>query len=261
LFAGAAGYYARYRPGYPAELVAEVVRRFALKGSGRLLDLGCGTGQVTIPLASHVREAVGVDPELDMLIEAAGCARAAGVGNIRWVRGHAEDLPPTLGQFQLVTIGRAVHWMNRRKVLNTLAGMLVPSGGLVIAGDSCLVRPATAWQRAIEAVQSRFLGPAASANGTLLADEDHEMVLRRYGFRCVERTVYEFSRRWSVETVLGYLYSTSLPLRQLLGERLAAFEREITAVLLASNPRDEFFEPVHLEVVFARSPAPPTAVP
>ncbi|WP_353615266.1 MULTISPECIES: class I SAM-dependent methyltransferase [unclassified Mycobacterium] len=41
-----------------------------LDGAGRLLDLGCGTGQLALPLAGHVTEAVGVDPEADMLTEA-----------------------------------------------------------------------------------------------------------------------------------------------------------------------------------------------
>jgi hypothetical protein len=63
LFAGAAGFYARYRPGYPAELVAEVVRRFALTGAGRLLDLGCGTGQLTIPLTDQASTALLIHPE------------------------------------------------------------------------------------------------------------------------------------------------------------------------------------------------------
>ena len=45
--------------------------RFRLDGTGRLLDLGCGTGQLVIPLAAHVAEAVGMDPEPEMLVEAA----------------------------------------------------------------------------------------------------------------------------------------------------------------------------------------------
>ncbi|MFE3961036.1 methyltransferase domain-containing protein [Nocardia sp. NPDC059091] len=71
LFADTAWHYARYRPGYPSEFLDEIVRSFQLDGSGRLLDLGCGTGQLTVPLSKHVREAVGVDPEPQMLIEAA----------------------------------------------------------------------------------------------------------------------------------------------------------------------------------------------
>ena len=77
LFTGAAWWYARYRPGYPAPFFRHLITRFGLDGTGRLLDLGCGTGQLRLPLAPQVADAVGVDPQLEMLAEAAG-ARAAG---------------------------------------------------------------------------------------------------------------------------------------------------------------------------------------
>jgi hypothetical protein len=40
LFTGTAWHYARYRPGYPQELLDDIVERFHLDGTGRLLDLG-----------------------------------------------------------------------------------------------------------------------------------------------------------------------------------------------------------------------------
>jgi ubiquinone/menaquinone biosynthesis C-methylase UbiE len=87
LFEGTAWHYARYRPGYPQPFFDDLVERFGLDGTGRLLDLGCGTGQLAIPLAAHVAEAVGMDPEPEMLVEAARCAQAAGVTNATWAQG------------------------------------------------------------------------------------------------------------------------------------------------------------------------------
>ena len=54
LFAGTAWHYARYRPGYPPAFLDDLTQRLGLDGTGRLLDLGCGTGQLTLPLAAHV---------------------------------------------------------------------------------------------------------------------------------------------------------------------------------------------------------------
>lgn len=113
LFAGTAWYYRRYRPGYPEAFLADIVSHFHLDGTGRLLDLGCGTGQLTIPLAGHVAAAIGMDPESEMLTEAAGRAQAAHVTNVTWAQGSSVDLPGELGHFRLVSMGRSFHWMNR----------------------------------------------------------------------------------------------------------------------------------------------------
>jgi 2-polyprenyl-3-methyl-5-hydroxy-6-metoxy-1,4-benzoquinol methylase len=159
LFAGTGAFYARFRPGYLKVFFDDVIRRFDLNGSGRLLDLGCGTGQLTIPIAGHVAEAIGMDPEPDMLTEAAEHAAANKVGNVTWVRGGSADLPGRLGRFRLVTMGRSFHWMDREQLLTTLADMVDDQGGLVIANDGCLARSTTPWQHIIEEVQHQFLGP------------------------------------------------------------------------------------------------------
>src|SRR3981081_1378157 len=85
LFAGTAWYYARYRPNYPTVFFDDVVDRFGLDGTGRLLDLGCGTGQLTIPLAPHFTEAVSMDPEPDMLAEWMAAIRTALKGRSSWM--------------------------------------------------------------------------------------------------------------------------------------------------------------------------------
>jgi hypothetical protein len=67
----------------------------------------------------------------------------------------------------------------------------------------------------------------------------------------LHRLVYEFTRAWTIDRTIGYLYSTSLPLRRLLGDRRAAFEEEVTDALLAIDPSGRFTEPVALEVLIA----------
>src|SRR5262245_46036433 len=178
LFAGTAWHYARYRPAYPPAFFDDLIARFGLDGSGRLLDLGCGTGQLTLPLAKHVAEAVGVDREPDMLTEAARQARAAHITNVALAQGDSADLPLELGLFRLVTMGRSFHWMDREHVLAALDHMVGDGGGLVIANDSCLVRPVTAWQHAIDDVQRRFM-PKNFAPPDPPPGEPHEAVLAR----------------------------------------------------------------------------------
>lgn len=252
LFAGAAWHYARYRPGYPVWLFEEIVRRFRDDGTGRVLDLGCGTGQLTVPLAGYFREVVGVDPQPEMLVEAASRAGALEVANVRWFEGGAAGLPSGVGRFDLVTMGRSFHWMDREQVLGVLHDVVGDGGGLVIANDSCLVRPVTAWQRAVEEIQERYM-PGGRRPAVPLADaaRTHEEVLRDSPFPNVDRVVHEFERAWTVEKVIGYLYSTSLPVLRLLGGRRPQFEEEVGFALDAYAVDGRLIEPVGLEVHFA----------
>ncbi|MEU2092294.1 class I SAM-dependent methyltransferase [Nocardia beijingensis] len=254
LFAGTAWHYARYRPGYPQEFLDDMIERLDLDGTGRLLELGCGTGQLTLPLAAHVAEAVGMDPEPDMLSEASRLAREQSVTNVIWTQGASADLPGNLGSFTLVTMGRSFHWMDREQVLTALDDMVNDDGSLVIANDSCLIRPTTTWQQAIEEVQRTFLPPQHQHGPTPAADprQTHEQVLANSPFRQVNRQVYEFLRPWTIEQAIGYLYSTSLPLRRLLGDQQTAFEDAVTNTLLAIDPAGHFTEPVAMEVLTAR---------
>lgn len=252
LFAGTAWHYARFRPDYPSGLVDDVVAEFDLDGTGRLLDLGCGTGQLTVPLARHVAEAIGMDPEDDMLAEAAERARAANVFNVSWVQGASTDLPGPYGRFRLVTMGRSFHWMDREAVVTALDRMVDVAGGIVIANDGCLIRPTTAWQRAIDDVQHRFL-PDWQAGAPIPANahEAHDEILARSAFSRVNRRSLEFTRSWTIDQALGYLYSTSLPLLELLGDQRADFERDVTDALLSIDAGGLFLEPVTLEVLTA----------
>ena len=253
LFAGTAWHYARYRPGYPAVVIADLIERLGLDGTGRLLDLGCGTGQLTLPLAAHVAEAVGMDPEPEMLHEAARLGREQAVANVVWLQGNSADLPGELGDFRLVTMGRSFHWMDRQQVLTALDEMVDEDGALVIANDSNLILPSTPWQQAIQDIQRRFL-PKEYQHAQPPAPhilQTHEQILANSAFRQVNRQVYEFNRPWTIEQAIGYFYSTSLPLRRLLGDRQAAFEDTVTEALLAIEPSGQFTEPVALEVLTA----------
>ena len=67
LFGSAVAYYAQYRPGYPRDLADALAARAGLDGTQRVLDIGCGTGQITIPLARHAQAVMAIDPIPGML--------------------------------------------------------------------------------------------------------------------------------------------------------------------------------------------------
>src|SRR5687767_15081390 len=105
LFASTAEYYVRYRPGYPAAVLDRLRAAFGLDGTGWLLDLGCGTGELARPLHADFEGAVGVDSSPEMVAEAQRQSEHAGITNIRWLCMPAEEISGRLGRFCLVTLG------------------------------------------------------------------------------------------------------------------------------------------------------------
>ncbi|WP_243715647.1 bifunctional 2-polyprenyl-6-hydroxyphenol methylase/3-demethylubiquinol 3-O-methyltransferase UbiG [Micromonospora sp. KC207] len=136
LFEGAAAYYERGRLPYAEGFAAALADALGLDGSGRLLDVGCGPGTVTVPLAGWFAEAVGMDPDAGMLARARLRAARDGVGNVRWVRARAEALPAGLGRFRAVVFAQSFHWTVRDSVAATVRGMLLPGGAFVHVSDA-----------------------------------------------------------------------------------------------------------------------------
>jgi len=116
LYRGAAGYYERFRLPYPDAMIADLARRAAPSGRGRLLDLACGTGQLAFPLRGWFAEVWAVDAEPGMTEVVRAKATAAGAVRLRAVTVSAEDLDAGPGRFELIVIGNAFHRLRRALV-------------------------------------------------------------------------------------------------------------------------------------------------
>lgn len=254
LFAGSARAYATGRVAYPPELAGELARALELDGSGVLLDVGCGPGSLTLPLAPHVALAVGVDADADMLAEGARLAAAQQVPNVRWRHLRAEELPADLPRPRLVTFAQSFHWMDRPRVAAIVRAHLAPGGRLVhvgatthegVEGPEPLAHPRPP-RREVAALVEAHLGPRQTPRQRVLAGRrpgDEDDVFRAAGFagpqrielpgRVVER---------SEEEVAASVYSLSSSTPHLFGDRLAAFDAELRALLTAASDHGRFSE-------------------
>lgn len=262
LFAGTAWYYARFRPRYPRELIDSVVTSLRLDGTGQLLDLGCGTGALARALAPHVAGVTGVDPEPEMLAEAAELAAREGIRNIRWLRGTAADLPHLYrqaGLFHAVTVGDAFHWMDRDATLRALDALVAPAGGVALATNGGSIWSGGAsWHRVTREVIQRWLGPErrAGAGGYTPPPDRFEDSLARSPFRHTSTRRFSIERAWDLDRLVGLLYSTSFCSPRVLGNRREAFETDLRASLLALDPRGVYREVVAPEVWLGRRALP-----
>ncbi|HEX7101143.1 MAG TPA: class I SAM-dependent methyltransferase [Nitrolancea sp.] len=248
IFAGTAAYYARFRPGYPAEFLMHVIERFGLDGQGRLLDLGCGTGQLALPLAPYVAEAVGLDPDPMMLAEAAASAARAGIRNVRWLRGSDSDLDRLsheIGPLRLALMGRSFHWMEQEALLRSLDKLIEPGGGVVVVSDEERVWAGQeTWHETIRQAIHRWLGPQRRA-GSGNYEVEHvpfDETFSASPFPRVEHYHLTVERAPTIDEIVGYLYSTSFCSPAVLGDKQAAFEADLRQQLSAYDHLTESIE-------------------
>ena len=115
-FASTVALYEELRPPYPPAFFRRVAGQLELRSDHALIDLGTGPGLLALGFAPYVGRIVGVDPEPAM-IAAARTAAARVSRTLTLIEGKAEELPTDLGSFDVITVGRALHWMDRDATL------------------------------------------------------------------------------------------------------------------------------------------------
>jgi SAM-dependent methyltransferase len=254
IYRGSAAYYVHGRPPYSRALVPTLAAEVGLDGSGRLLDVGCGPGVLTIALAGCFAEAIGLDPDAEMLAEGARRAAEAGVGNIRWVQALAEDIPTLdLGRFSLMTFGQSFHWTDRERVAEAVYEILEPGGALALIAHVHDGRPQPSGPAyppiphdAIRALLDRYLGPRRRAGQGFASPptDRYEDALARTRFG-TPREIFCPGRPDIVQDIDGVLanyFSTSFAAPHLFGERRAQFEADVRAELAARSPSGLFWD-------------------
>jgi len=267
IYLGAAAHYRYGRPAYSPELEAVLAQETGLDGNGRLLDAGCGPGVLTVRLAHLFQQAVGLDPDADMLAEGRRAAGEQGVLNIRWVQALAEDLPAAApGPYRLVTFGLSFHWTEEQRVAEIIFDMLEPGGALALIAHTVTGRPRPPGPGApaiphdeIRALVEEYLGTTRRAGQGTVPERSQRLedVLARTRFGVPQQLFVPGIpdlQRDSESVLSGYLsLSSSAP--HLYRDRLDDFATEVRALLASRSPDGIFWDwPGDTEVLLARKP-------
>lgn len=137
------------RPPYPDGVIDQLAELAGPRGT--VLDLGCGTGEITRRLAPRVGRVDAVDPSAAMLASARS-APGGDLPNLRWILGAAEDAPLD-PPYDLVYAAAALHWMDWAVTLPRIRAALTPDGPLAIVGNGTAPVP---WAADAQVVIDRY---------------------------------------------------------------------------------------------------------
>ena len=116
----------KHRPPYSPELLDELKR--ISPPNPRILDIGCGCGDLTLLLANISDNVDAVDFSKNMINEA---QKRPNSEVVNWYVGKVEEQPLT-GHYDLITSAQSLHWMEWEIVFPKLKSLLKPSGFFVI---------------------------------------------------------------------------------------------------------------------------------
>jgi len=130
VFNQVAAEYDRHRPTYPEQLIDLACLLAGLERGDQVLEIGCGTGQLTHSLLARGLRVTAIEPGAQL----AGLAqqRLEGTGELDLVNARFEDARPFREHFRAVFSASAVHWVDPDVGWQRAADALVPDGTLAL---------------------------------------------------------------------------------------------------------------------------------
>ena len=125
--------YLKYRPTFGEDIFNTIVQ-FCQESSScdfnLAVDVGCGSGQSSVPLTKYFQKVIGIDSSRAQLERA-----PKGFCNLQFFEGKGEDLSAVhSSQVDLVTTAQALHWMNKSVFFQEADRILKPGGSLIVYG-------------------------------------------------------------------------------------------------------------------------------
>ena len=210
-FERGAGAYERWRPEFPAALFDDVAEIAGSRLSGRVLEIGAGTGRATLPLLARGASVDVVEPSADMLAVLSGRLAAAGLdGRCRLRRATFEDVDPS-AVYDVVVAAQSFHWADPTTRWSRLASLLRGGGHGFLFWNGWLLDGAAHDLDAVRQLYAvRGQGLAADVDDhraqTAWAESEIEAV---QGLALAEARTYAWDRRLPVDGYLGLLRTVS----------------------------------------------------
>ncbi len=188
-FARQAETFAVWAENVDADVGARFGAALGAAARGRLIDIACGPGVVTAALAPNAAAVVAFDATEPMLAKARARCAKAGIRNVEFKIGDAENLPFAEAEFDGAVTRAAVHHFARpQRAFDEMFRVLRPSGAVVIAD---VVSSEDADESRLHNAIERLRDPS---HVRMLPASELDACVRRAGFCDLEAATWDMDR-------------------------------------------------------------------
>jgi SAM-dependent methyltransferase len=118
------------RPGYPAALIEDILRLSRIPARGRILEIGCGTGQATKPFADRGYRMTCLD--IGTNLAAMARRKFHGYDNVTVIAESFENWNPGATKYHLVIAATSFHWLDPAIRYTKVSQILRQGGSLAV---------------------------------------------------------------------------------------------------------------------------------
>jgi ubiquinone/menaquinone biosynthesis C-methylase UbiE len=130
VFDDIAAEYDRNRPMYPDELVDQACQVAGIGAGDRVLEIGCGSGQLTRSLLARGLHVTALEPGQNLM--ALARQNLEGAGAVEFMNARFEDASCPREHFRAVFSASALHWVDPEVSWRKIADVLAPGGTLAL---------------------------------------------------------------------------------------------------------------------------------
>ena len=149
-FDDAAKNYAHRIP-YIQSFFAEASKQLGLDKDSRLLDMACGSGDLSLGFSPYCGEITAID-QSEKMLELARCKVPASVSLVQFDLNQPFNLD--IGRFDVIAIGRALRYLEKEPLIKLLEQSLNPSGSILVCGSG--LAGSTPWAETYTRAVRRF---------------------------------------------------------------------------------------------------------
>jgi SAM-dependent methyltransferase len=202
--------YDRARPGYPSQVFSELAELVGLKRGSRVLELGCGTGQATLPLAERGYRIVALD--LGEHVAALASRKLAAFPSVEVVAAAFEEWALPDEPFDAVVAATSFHWIDPARRVAKAADALRPGGALAVISTHHIAGGDAQFFEDVQRCYERWMPGTRAGSGLPSAAEipsDSEELNRSDRFAPAVLRRHEWELTYSTSEYLDLLQSYS----------------------------------------------------
>ena len=227
--------YDKFRPTYGTNIFEDILSYSKITQSSKILEIGCGTGNATLPVIQTGAEVTAV--EIGGNLSKYTAQKFSKYSNFHVIHSAFEDFQ-THTKYDLIFSATAFHWIQPDRSYSRCKELLVAGGVLAVFWNTpCISRTNLDLYKEIQDLYQRFMPNCQEEKEMLLESEwytkrcnDLNNFLKENGYIDCIFKIYQDSRVFSADEYIGLLQTYSNHMALPPDVRTTLFEKIHSAI-------------------------------